>query len=81
VIWRAYWAGAVVLTAVAVGLAIASGNGENLIVAAILPPGLLMIVAGMMAATISSIRGEPSSPDPCTGKAMSWSAIAAFSRR
>ncbi|MDN4642951.1 hypothetical protein [Arthrobacter sp. PsM3] len=64
VVWRTYWSAAVVLTAVAVGLAIASGNGGNLIVAAILPPGLLAIVAGIMAATFSSIRGEPSSPDP-----------------
>lgn len=67
VVWRAYWAGAVLLTAVAVGLAIASGNSENMIVAAILPPGVLAIVAGLMAATISSIRGEPSSPDPVYG--------------
>lgn len=64
VIWRAYWAGAVVLTAVALGLAIASGSGENVILAAILPPGLLAIVAGLMDATIRSIRGEPASPDP-----------------
>ncbi|MCB5293392.1 SOS response-associated peptidase [Arthrobacter sp. SO3] len=36
VFWRTYWAGAVVLTAVVVGLAMASGNGENVTVAAIL---------------------------------------------
>ncbi|HSO90806.1 MAG TPA: hypothetical protein VLR70_06635 [Arthrobacter sp.] len=64
VVWRTYWAGAVVLTAVVVGLAIASGNGENVIVAAILAPGLLAIVAGIMAAAFSYIRGEPSSPEP-----------------
>ncbi|MCB5281087.1 MULTISPECIES: hypothetical protein [Micrococcaceae] len=64
VVWRTYWAGAVVLTAVVVGLAIASGNGEDVIAAAILAPSLLAIVAGIMAATFSSIRGEPSSPEP-----------------
>lgn len=64
VVWRTYWAGAVVLAAVVVGLAIASGNGENVIVAAIHAPGLLAVVAGIMAAVFSSIRGEPSSPEP-----------------
>lgn len=63
-VWRTYWAGAVVLTVAVVGLAIASGIGENVIAAAILAPSLLAIVAGIMAAIFSSIRGEPSSPEP-----------------
>jgi len=64
VVWRTYWAAAVVVTAVVVGLAIASGNSEDVIAAAILVPGLLAIVAGIMAAVFSAVRGEPSSPEP-----------------
>lgn len=51
------------LTAVVVALAIASGNRDSVIAAAILAPGVIAIVAGIMAAAFSSIRGEPSSPD------------------
>ena len=60
--WRIYWFVAIASTGLFIGLAIASGIRENVIVAAILPPGVFGILAGAMAAVLSSIRKEPSDP-------------------